>query len=288
MPNEPAYTAEDLVRDAASQGIPVKQRLITDWVEKGLLDRPTRHSLGRGRGSAPATWPENQRKLFLLLLGKRQEVSRLATLCNVPVALWLYFGPEQVPSRQVRRALATYGGAYRTGSARAARQTARLVGSHLLPADLSRRERTRLMENLTIELEKTTGGGPPNFEPLLAAAREAFDPRDAGRTVGPLGARLTPEAWVRVIDARLAALDLLDLDDDQPSDARLEDARLARHQHLAEYIRRQPEFARDPNIGALFATPTFEYLVNNACLDLLTVLGMLELARQPANPPMPT
>jgi hypothetical protein len=142
----PRYAAKDLITDATAQGRSVKQRLITDWVEKGLLDGPARHSLGRGRGSAPGTWPENQHKLFLLLLQKRQEVSRLAMLCNVPVAFWLYFGSEYVPARQVRRALATYAGVHKTASGRAARQSARLLCEQMLPPSFSRRDKKCLSE----------------------------------------------------------------------------------------------------------------------------------------------
>ena len=272
------YTAEDLVGDAAAQGAPVKQRLITDWVEKGLLDGPARHSLGRGRGSAPGTWPENQRKLFLLLLGKRQEVSRLATLCNVPVAFWLYFGPDYVPARQVRRALATYVGAYETASARAARQSARQLCKQLLPPRLSRKEQKRLSERLTDAIVSATSGGIVDYASLLSEAREGFDPNHEGRTVGPPGARLTPEAWVRTLEARLSVIGQIDTERERPSDERLEDVRLAHHQRLSDYLRKQPEFAKNPDVQSLFGTPTFEGLVNSACLDLLTVLGFLELS----------
>ena len=114
MPDESerTYTAADLAADATAAGAPVSTRLITDWVERGLLDRPRRRGLGRGRGTV-ATWPENQRQLFLALLDQRRRgVKRLATLCNLPVTIWLDsegLDLEYVPLRQVRRCLATWG-----------------------------------------------------------------------------------------------------------------------------------------------------------------------------------
>ena len=104
---EPTYTASDLIRASESRQDPVSQRLITDWVSKGLLDRPTVRGLGRGKGTV-AAWPESQHRLFLVLLEKRREVKRTATLCNIPVSVWLLWGDEYVRLRQVRRALNTW------------------------------------------------------------------------------------------------------------------------------------------------------------------------------------
>jgi hypothetical protein len=109
-------------------------------------------------------------------------------------------------------------------------------------------------------------------------AKKAFDPDREGRTVGPLGAGLTPEGWVRTLEARMTAIGQIDIDREQPSDERLEDVRLAHHRHLNEYLRKQPEFARYPDVQTLFAAPTFDGWVRSACMDLLTLLGFLELS----------
>src|SRR5437660_9642055 len=105
------YSAEDLLLAAADAGTPATSRLITDWVAKGLLDRPMFRGLGRGRGTS-ATWPDSQRLLFLKLLRERHDGRRrIQTLCNIPVAVWLYsepWEPERVPLRQVRRCMATW------------------------------------------------------------------------------------------------------------------------------------------------------------------------------------
>jgi hypothetical protein len=94
--------------------------------------------------------------------------------------------------------------------------------------------------------------------------------------MGPDRARLSPEGWVRTIEARLTALDRLDA----LGDWAFEDARLAHHRHLAEYVKLQPGFAHDREIGAMFEPVTLQRLFNSACIDTLTILGFLELARE--------
>lgn len=272
---EARYTAEDLLNAANSAGMPRSKPWLRSLVRDGLLDRPDKHGVqGQRGGRAPGTWPETQFQLFLALVDQMQKgVRQSATLCNVPVSIWLYFGPEYVPARQVRSALATYGAQYRTASIRRGRQTAR--GLALLfggGPDMSRRDRNRLVEAIVT----ATRSGRFDRDSLIAAAGRIFDPERRGRTAGPDRARLTPEAWVRTIEARLTALDRLDTLDEQV----LEDARLTHDRHLAEYIELQPAFAGDREIGAIFEPVTLERLFNSACIDTLTIVGFLELARE--------
>ena len=109
------YTADDFLRTADAAGMPRKVPWLRSFVRDGLLDQPEKHGLpGQRGGRAPGTWPRTQFQLFLALLDQMQKgVRQTATLCNVPVSIWLYFGPEYVPVRQVRRALGTYGAQYR-------------------------------------------------------------------------------------------------------------------------------------------------------------------------------
>jgi hypothetical protein len=228
---------------------------------------------GRRGGRTPGTWPESQFRLFLELLDQIQKGAELtATLCNVPVSLWLYFGPEYVPVRQVRRALSTYAAHYWPTPVRHGRKIARRV-SHLFASgsNMTRRDRERLTEAVVAFARTGTLGR----DELIAAAGRIFDPDDRGRVLGPPGARVSPESWIRLIEARLTAIDRLDALDEQA----FEDARLAHLQHLADYTERQPEFARDREIGAMFEPVTDEQLIKNACIDTLTILGLLELAR---------
>jgi hypothetical protein len=276
--NGPAdhYVAEDFLQAANAASVPRSLPWLRTLVRDGLLDEPDKHGvLGQRGGRAPGTWPRAQFQLFLALLVQMQKgVSQTATLCNIPVAVWLYFGSQYVPVRQVRRALGTYGAQYRRTSARRGRRTAHHMATLFAGGpDMSRRDRDRLVE-ATVTASRS---GRFDRDLFGAAAARIFDPEDRGRTVGPDGARLTPDAWVRTIEARLTALDRLDALDDGV----FEDARLAHHRHLAEYIEQQPTFAREREIGAMFEPVTLQRLFNSACIDALTILGFLELAHEP-------
>jgi hypothetical protein len=147
-------------------------------------------------------------------------------LCNVPVGLWLYFGPEYVPIRQVRRALSTYAAQYWPTSGR---RGARLPGAWFAFAagsDMTRRDRERLTDAV-VTFART---GALDRDALITAASRIFGPEGSGRELGPREARLSPEGWVRTIEARLTAIARLDALDDKA----FEDARLAHHRHLAD------------------------------------------------------
>lgn len=104
------YSRQDLVDEAAKAGYPVTPRLVTDWVEQGLLGQGRRvgHGKGGGRG-ARYEWPESQCRLFLLLLEKRPTTPQtISGLCDIPVGFWLYWAVDWINVDQVRRALATW------------------------------------------------------------------------------------------------------------------------------------------------------------------------------------
>lgn len=273
--DSPRYVAEELVRGAEAQGTPVSRRLLTDWVSLGLLDQPTRRGLGRGKGTS-ATWSYNQYRLFLITLQKRQEVERVKTLCNLPVMAWLYWGPDYASVEQVRRAMKTFATSTRTASGRVSRETGKRVADQLAGPGLRREDRTALVEAIVDAL----GGGTLDTERLREAARRVFDRGDTGRVVGPQGAQMRVDAWVRIVEANLAGTESLA----SLTDAEFEDARLAHHHAMATYSQRQPEFAQDPEIGAAFDAPTPDFLANNACSQLLTTIGFLQLARRNAPP----
>lgn len=64
--------------------------------------------------------------------------------------------------------------------------------------------------------------------------------------------------------------------DDIP-DALWEWGRLLLTNNIAAYQQEQPRFANDPALGHLFRAVDVEMLVNAACEDLLTVLGLSQL-----------
>src|SRR5262245_40363698 len=98
-----------MLQAARDAGFSPTGRLMTDWVSLGLLDQAHRRGLGRGKGTA-ATWPEEQLRLFLVLLQQRETVKRMISLCNIPVGIWLWWGDRFVPLGQARRALRTWSG----------------------------------------------------------------------------------------------------------------------------------------------------------------------------------
>jgi hypothetical protein len=255
------YTADQLLADAAVAGTPVSARLITDWVAKGLLDRPTVRGLGRGRGTV-ATWPESQRRLFLHLLDqRRQGIKRLATLCNWPVVLWLDsegLASDYVPLRQVRRSLATWGTAHRAGPVRAARYTAELLIEQQAGPQISQRDRMALIDAVV----RATGGGRFDRDLLLDAALRVFDSERFAAT------------WIHTIEARITALGSLDTLDDSV----FETARLSINRLVPVYVEQQLGLA--PEDQANVRLKIASELAETACLSLLTMLGFLELTRR--------
>ena len=118
-------TVDDLVADAAEAGYQITVRLVRDWTQAGLLDRPHKRPAGKGHGSRQALYPENQRKLLLTLLSKRPG-NGIPSLARIPVGIWMYWGDEYEPLRQARRAMLTWIGDPRS-SLRRASETARTI-----------------------------------------------------------------------------------------------------------------------------------------------------------------
>ncbi len=61
---------------------------------------------------------------------------------------------------------------------------------------------------------------------------------------------------------------------DDMSDEAFEHARLVYNVTRADYAMLQPIYARDRRLGKVFETPTAKEVVNLACSDLLTLLGL--------------
>jgi len=125
MTGSAMYTSEDLVDEALRRGYcDVSRRLIYDWSSLGLLARPSLYSPGR-RGRCNA-FPESQRELFFTLLEQRKRrTKQILGLYNVPVFVWLWWGDDYVPLRQVRCAMNTWGRSCLSTSIVADRRSAR-------------------------------------------------------------------------------------------------------------------------------------------------------------------
>jgi hypothetical protein len=263
-------TIDDLVADAAEAGHQITVRLLRDWTQAGLLDRPQRRPAGRGRGSNPALYPENQRKLLLTLLSKRPG-NGIPGLARIPVGIWMYWGDEYVPLRQARQAMLTWIGDPRV-SLRRAKQTAQAILGQLdnpAATPAARRELRKVLTNIGYT-------GQLDADQLERAVFDVFEPgsRQIRRAVGHPATPLMAESVIGVARARLTAVTLL-------QEARVSDEAFyqARHAHLmayAEYAVNQPRFAGSAPAQrpGMYEPVTAERALNDCCTNLLTAIGL--------------
>jgi len=265
------YTRDELVSAARVRGfLEANTRRVTEYAALGLLDRPERRGRGRGKGVV-SSWPTGQLELFCVLLSQRRRRAPLGGLGNAVVWLWLVWGDDYVPLRQVRRVLPTWLAAARsttwTQAREGARETVRKIAH---PHAEGKRELQRLLSEAGYRRQV-------DEEELLHAFRSVFDPRDSGRPRGPLGAQLTPELYAGMVRARLAGEEHLAEFDD----ATFERARSIYRSSRASYAQDFARLAADPELGALFERPDADEVANSACPDLVLILGYLWLESRP-------
>lgn len=139
-------TVDDLVRDAQALGVEqVSARMITDWVEVGLLAAPEfQKSTQRGRDRS--LFPASQRRLFTELLEarKRSPLKRIPHHTMIPVVLFVWLTSDTVvPVEQARRALRTYAQTTgKTNSARRQDNARRIVDQFAHPSATYHQRRT--------------------------------------------------------------------------------------------------------------------------------------------------
>jgi len=88
---------------------------------------------------------------------------------------------------------------------------------------------------------------------------------------------MSPQRYADHVDAVLTGVDAVLAD---RAGEVIPDRLYAKARHLyrssrADYAARWATYARDPDLGHLHARPDLEEVVNNACGDLVTVLGHL-------------
>lgn len=270
-----AFKATDLVAAArAAEHDRVSPRLVVDWVGLGLLDRPERHGLGRGKGSM-ATWPDEQLQLFLAVLRLRDQGAKVPQLCNLPVWLWLTWGDGYVSLGQVRRAMQTWAkaaGDPATGRAKA--NVRALLQDWGDPR--ARRADRRALEAAILPMVPTGQVDEQVLRPLL---ERVFDPKGIGQARGPL----SPEGYVRLLRARVEALKRLTMNppqfvrgkrSDPFDDGTFEWARFVYLATRHSYGIERPRLAAHPEKGERFALEGATELVMAACVDLATLLGL--------------
>jgi hypothetical protein len=265
----PWSSAADLLRAAAEQGTPVTERLIVDWTERGLLDRPRSKGLGYARGREKGVWPWSQRQLFLSLLRKRPaKRSQFPALFNIPVFLWLFWGESYVPIDQARRCLLSWHRRLGPTSQKDARRAARQTVKQIAHRDASREARRALAEHLQ---EWAVEGDvyPGDIRRLVTPV---IDPHRTGQTRGPIGGQFTAETYLTVVEARIMGeVYLTSFEDEDFKQARTFYLRSRR-----DYARGWRRLAADQDLGHMFEEPTLDSVVNHACTDLTIILGLIQ------------
>ncbi|UWE10204.1 hypothetical protein [Actinacidiphila bryophytorum] len=278
-----AGTIDELVEDSVRAGQPKTARTIHDWVARGLLDRPQRRT--RHRGSDKALHSVRQRQLFLVLLDKSAATPKLNTLAQIPLATWLYWGDDWVPTRQAARAMRTWLGDA-TRNLEVAEQ-----GARGLLAQLDHPQATDSARAKLVRLG-TALGSRPRFTPadkaeLAAAAREVFQPAHTfapsglTRAIGHPEAPVTVESFIGITEAIKAGISHITgarqgkARDLRPSDAQMERVRRVHRRHMPEYLNRRPIWAAaaPPALQGMFTEPTMQERFNSVGRDFLIGIG---------------
>jgi hypothetical protein len=265
------FTMEELIQAARERGFAPSKRLLQDWVELGLLDRPERHGLGRGKG-VRATWSQEQQGLFINLLQLRQTVNRVGWLSNHPVSMWLYFGDAYVPLRQVRLALSTWQGQTANTSLKAVRRTVEQLFD-VTTVRLPRKESETLLNQIAEMLFRY----PRRFDEddqvgLRKLLMPVLDPGENGLVKETLGGMaFTAEAYIGLLTARLTAV--VALTNDEIDDSLFH---WARYTNLVSHSGYQQYLTQMTTSGAVrgLTIPSMNELVTTSCRDLVTLLGI--------------
>jgi len=260
------YSREQLLNAAAEiqlrEGfsVEVSDRLIADWTELGLLDRPVKRGLGRGKGIV-AGWPETQLQLWMVLVRKRREVTRIADLCNLPVALWMYFGEQYVPLRQVKLALSTWVGTHgKIGSWAEARASSRRFLDQLGDVHLKSRRRKQVID-LMANACYNGFSKPEDVESFRSDFLRQTNPHPGGSRL-PMNA----ESGASLISARFVAYCQLPTVPDHLYGW----ARVFLLQSLKSYEHERQHPIEGEIDWSGFEPKNFEQLLSHACLDLWT------------------
>jgi len=262
MEAPPRFTRQVLIREADATRPGITERLVTKWVEIGLLDRP--YKPGRGRrvgGSHPGTWSYEQLHLFLALW-RQYPIRTIADLCNVPVFMWMYWGDDYVPLKQVRKAMNTWLARIKHVPRRAADDSAEKMLTTIEGKRPGRAKRELLAEALRSQ--------PPDLEQarsvLVTKERAPYGTIAAasGRTVD-----VDPELVMGLLGGRVAAEEQLT----KLPNYLFEWARLFNLYASGLYLQDQPSLAADSRHGRLFPERKVEDMIWHACADLLTNVG---------------
>ncbi|MDX3550118.1 hypothetical protein PV729_48205 [Streptomyces europaeiscabiei] len=275
-------TLDDLIADAQAAGHPdINARRIHDWIAKGLLDRPrlrTRH-----RGSDRAEHSADQRRLLLLLLDKRQQVSRLSTLAQIPLAMWLWWD-GYVPTRQAQRAWLTWVGRGKRSKNVAREGALGLLeqAGHELATPTAKNRFVRIVSDLGNGAVLTVRGRAE----LQDAVRDVMEPDSVfaasglTRALGPAQIPMTTETVVGYAQALNAAV--RHTLEGNVDGVLLEKTRLIHRASMADYLAQRHELAAAAGeLEGLFHEPDLQEQFDQTGRQLLLTLGLELTGRRP-------
>jgi hypothetical protein len=256
------YSRQDLVDEAAKAGYPVSARLVTDWVDQGLLGPARRASHGKGGGrGARYEWPESQCRLLLLLLEKRATLPAIGGLCDIPVGMWLYWSVDWIEVDQVRRALATWWKrASSTNEDQSLAQARQFVQS-FIPKDAPSAEVSALRDAIQNAM-RSRRYDETKLKKLAEAAL-------AGGTKRP-PAPIHKDASGTIEDMLCMVHAMARYEDATTPDFLEVRARVRKI--AADYVRQWDQLRRSPG-GDAFQEPSWEFFTQMSCRSMVIAIG---------------
>ncbi|MFJ7249448.1 hypothetical protein ACIQWA_33115 [Kitasatospora sp. NPDC098652] len=251
-------TADDLVADALGLGVQATARMITDYVEVGLL-APPRYRKTTQRGSDQWLFPPEQRRLFYELCRAKQRspLPRVPHRTMVPVVLHIWLTDDTViPVEQARRALRTHARAAGISAEDRRRKSANQVVEQFAHPTATAAQRLRLARLLR-EGEQTRRPDWYAVADALAAVASPWrgeGPAEIVRGFGPPQMPLTTDQVVAMWEAHWAVT--RQLRTESVSEGKLLEAREAARKDWAGYAAQRPALMRGAgHLAHIFDVP---------------------------------
>jgi hypothetical protein len=251
-------TGEEMLAEAANIGRPISRKLLERWVTIGLLDQAAARGRSRGKG-VERRWPVEQRNLLRDLLSRHRTGASVSGLLNVPVLVWLLWGEDYVPIRQVQRAMETW--VRRTETRRSIRSRAWAAG--IVRALALPRPAARARQILVDDITRWLDTGDVDRTAMVRLLIEVVGPEDRAAQTDGLRAFELIAAQV-ALARKFATLTPMHFG-------------WARARYLAsqaQYAADRVALTADPRFGKLHESFDLQYIANRACHDLALILGL--------------
>ncbi|MFF2954945.1 hypothetical protein ACFVVU_26805 [Kitasatospora sp. NPDC057965] len=270
-------TAEDLVVDARELGVQASPRMITDYVEVGLL-APPQYRKTTQRGSDQRVFPPEQRRLFYELCRAKQRstLPRVPHRTIIPVVLYMWLTDDTViPVEQASRALRTHALATGINAEARRRQSANQVIEQFAHPSATMAQRLRVAQLIRSgeQTQRPDWNALADALAVLASPWRVEGPPEIVRGLGPPRMPITTDHVIAMWEARWAVTQKLRTES-VPA-AKLLTARTAARQSWAEYWVDRPALMREAgNLAHIFDIPDDqEQLARQHVTGYLTVLG---------------